>query len=103
MKPTPLVTIKDMFKLATVLAGIPYDVSRPLKSQEWRELYADRESFPVNVLKASLSKTSPEYRFPPKHRRGTAEYMRYAYETALRQGFGTRPQRGALLSDELGI
>lgn len=101
---------KSFFEYMAEYAEIPPDCCSALDDHEWLKLVTDREDgflhkFPEEALTACVFKLRPNAKIPAEIDQiiGEAKRLKALYESALRQGFGTLTERGALLSDDLGL
>ena len=95
------------FEFAVAGARLPDDCCSVLNQNDWSTIAATRISdglqIAVMAINAALLKVKPTPRALSVDGDITRIDVIHAYENALRQGLGTRAERGTLLCDDLGM
>jgi hypothetical protein len=103
---------KDFFKYTIKLAGIPPFETRSIPNDVWDSFWPKTEcderkkSMIITAMAYCIRRDIPEIELPQhtslKHL-SYNETIKYMYEAALRNGFGSTEQRGNALMDDLGL
>ena len=102
--------LKDMVRIAKIPAldtdGIPNEIWESFMPANAEGTTDKLLVMVITAMTHCNQRAKPGIKLPDdtlqKHRTYDAAIL-YLYESALRQGFGTLTERGALLSDDLGL